>query len=111
MIFDEFKELIQKIDAPAQRLGIFRLQINNKGKKYDFHSLKENSGSDNLTGFGLNHYGWLNLPMPQYKKSKFHDSEDVSVNISREEFIEASVKPGLNEIQIKTKSWNGVLTW
>jgi len=111
MNFDEFKNLIESIEVPAQRLGIFKVEINNKGKKYDFRSLKTNvSYNDDLFGFGLNHYGWLQLPMPQYKRSQFHDCEDVSIDIWRKDFIEAT-EIDKTKISLKMKNWTAIVSW
>lgn len=110
--FDEFKSFIKTIEVPAQRLGIFRLKIKNKKNKYDFHCLKESySNDENSTGFSLNHYGWLNLPMPKTKHSQFHDEEDVGVDITRDKFIKAIKKDNENKILIKNKNWFGILSW
>lgn len=107
LTYKELKNEIDKIEVPEQRLGIFDVEINNKGKKYFFRSLKQNAGSN--VGFGLNHYGWLGLPMPKYKKSKFHDSEDVSINFEENEFISCQ-KEKLKFI-IKTKTFDAVVRW
>lgn len=111
LTYKEVFEELDKIDAPAQRLGIFDVKINNRGKKYHFKSLKQNSGG--VIGFGLNHYGWLNLPMPKYKRSRFHDEEDVSVDIYENEFISCTkVNNTLNNtLNIKAKTFNAVITW
>lgn len=105
--FDQFKEVIQAVDAPAQRLGIFNVAINNYGKKYDFMHLKESvSFNKDRFGFSLNH----SYQPQKYKQSKFHDWEDISVGISREEFITANE---INDttIEIKTKTFKAIVTW
>jgi hypothetical protein len=110
MTFDEFVKEVDSIPVPAQRLGIFRVQLNNRGKVYDFHNLKQTmSGNKDVTGFSLNHYGWLSLPKPKYKSSKVHDSEDVSIDISRDEFISAEKEN--NSIQLETKTFKALITW
>lgn len=110
--FDEFKAFIHSIEAPTQRLGIFRVQIKNRGKEYDFDRLKETAtfNEDNC-GFSLNHYGWLNLPKQNYKRSKFHDEEDVSIDIDRTEFVKANKVPDNNEIILEMKSWYAIVSW
>ena len=113
MNFNEFTKLIQDVDCPAQQLGVFRLEINNKGKKYDFHHLKENinlGDHSDLFSFGLNHYGYLHLPMPRYKRSQFHDREDVCVEILRQNFVEA-IKEDDNKVFLKTKNWTATISW
>ena len=112
LTFDEFKAFIKTVEVPAQRLGIFRLEIKNKRNKYDFHCLKESENyNEDAAGFSLNHYGWLNLPMPKSKRSQFHDEEDVSINIYRDKFIKAIKKVDENKILINTKNWSGILSW
>lgn len=110
--FDEFKAFIHSIEAPAQRLGIFRLQIKNRGKEYDFDRLKETAtfNEDNC-GFSLNHYGWMNLPKQNYKRSKFHDEEDVCIDIDRAEFVKANKVPDNNEIILEMKNWYAIVSW
>lgn len=108
--FDELVDFIKSIESPTQRLGIFNVSINNKGKKYEFINLKPtHTNNKDFCGFSLNHYGWLNLPMPKYKKSKFHDEEDVSVWFERVEFISATLEGKL--LKIKTKNFNTIITW
>jgi hypothetical protein len=110
MDFNEFKSFIKSIDVPAQRMGIFNLTINHDGKTYYFNSLKENySGNDDLFGFGLNHH-YTNCAEQPTESSIFHDSEDISIGIWREEFISAE-KESDNKINIKTKKWNAILTF
>ena len=110
--FDEFKTFISTIEVPAQRMGIFRLQIKNRGKEYDFDRLKETaSNNDDSCGFSLNHYRWLNLPKQRYKQSKFHDEEDVSVDIDRVEFVKANKVPDNNEIILEMKKWYAIVSW
>jgi hypothetical protein len=112
MNFDELKTFVGLIPAPDQRMGIFRVQINNKGRRYDFHSLKENASSnENVFGFGLNHYGWMNLPKQQFKQSKFHDEEDVSIHINKSEFVNADLSKLSNTLTIEMKNWSAVVTW
>jgi|ERR1035437_7759142 hypothetical protein len=108
--FEKFKNIIRSVDVPAQRLGIFNVKINNRGKKYDFHCLKESitNNEDNF-GFSLNHYGWEILPKQKYKKSKFHDEEDVCIDICKDEFIDAIVNHQ-NEILLKTKYFTALIT-
>jgi hypothetical protein len=110
--FDEFKAFIHSIEAPAQRLGIFRLQIKNRGKLYDFDRLKETAtfNEDNC-GFSLNHYGWMNFPKQNCKRSKFHDEEDVSIDIDRSEFVKANKVPDNNEIILEMKNWDAIVSW
>lgn len=110
MTFDEFKDFIKTIPAPAQRMGIFSLDIKYRGQTYNFHSLKENASyNDDLTGFGLNHH-YGNVRELPTKKSIFHDSEDISIDIWRNE-IKTIEKKSDNEIHIKTTKWEGTLTW
>lgn len=105
MTFDEFKNFIDSVPAPAQRMGIFNLDIKYKGKTYNFHSLKQNASfNTDLTGFGLNHH-FGNIRELPTKSSIFHDSEDVSVNIWREE-IKSIEKVSDNEIKLVT-----TITW
>jgi hypothetical protein len=105
--YQELKNEIDKIEVPAQRLGIFDVEVNNKGKKYFFKSLKQNAG--NCIGFGLNHYGWLGLPMPKYKQSKFHNSEDVCISFEENEFISCQMEN--KKFIIKTKTFDAVVRW
>jgi hypothetical protein len=106
--FDEFKKAISEIEVPAQKTGIFNIFLNYKGKKYFFAKLKENyTCNPDYCGFGLNNYGRLGLPMPRYKKSKFHDSEYVSIPIKRSEFIFCLQSE--NQFYIKTKNWFAVV--
>lgn len=77
--YDELKNDIDNIEVPAQRLGIFNVEIFNRGKYYFFKTLKQNVGDD--IGFGLNHYGF-GLSRQKYKRSKFHDEEDVCIDES-----------------------------
>lgn len=108
--FDELKEYLDEIPQPNSRVGIFDLTINNRGRKYSFERLKTNfSLNEDLLGFGLNHYGWLHLIMPSIKKSKFHDDEDVCVDIWRREFISAILTE--KEINIKTKNFTVQVNW
>jgi hypothetical protein len=107
LTYDELKQEIDKIEVPKQRLGIFNVSINNKGKKYYFEKLKQNFGAS--VGFGLNHYGWTNLAKQAYKHSKFHDSEDVCIDIDESEFI--SCEKNENEFIIKTKNFDAVVSW
>jgi hypothetical protein len=107
LTYNELKAEIDKIEQPAQRLGIFNVEINNKGKHYYFMCLKQSAGSD--IGFSLNHYGWMGLPKQNYKRSKFHDEEDVCVYIPENEFIESEKKD--NEFIIKTKTFKATVTY
>jgi len=111
MEFDEFRLLIENIEAPKERLGIFRVEISNKGREYDFHCLHPTEGyNKDLFGFCLNHYGWLNLPMPAYAKSQFHDCEDVDIDIWRKDFIEAT-QTEEKKIALKMKNWTAIIHW
>ncbi len=104
---DEMNEL-----SPAQRTGIFNVEIKNGARKYNFSSLKVNGGyNPDLLGFGLNHYGWMNLPMPKTKKSKFHDSEDVSIDLWRNEFETGEYDKTARTLNIKTKSFSLAVNW
>jgi len=110
MTFDEFKDFIKSIPVPAQRMGIFNLDIKYNGDNYNFHSLKENaSGNADLTGFGLNHHFGNVRELPT-KESIFHDSEDISIDIWREEIVNIE-KKAEREINIVTTKWEGTLTW
>ncbi len=108
MNFNEFKDFIKSIDVPVQRMGIFDLDITYKGKQYLFTSLKENASfNDDLMGFGLNHH-FGNIRELPTKSSIFHDSEDVSVDIWRNEVVEIT-KESDTKVVIKTKKWTGIL--
>lgn len=111
--FDEYVSLIDTIPQPAQRLGIFNIKINNNNKRYEFHSLKVNFASrKDLTGFGLNHYGWYkHLPKQSFKRSKFHDEEDVDIDIWRNEFMYAYKVANRNEIGVMTKNFQLQINW
>lgn len=112
LTFDQFKDLMNGIDAPAQRLGIFNVKINNWHKRYYFTNLKINAlNNPDLCGFGLNHYGWLGLPKQDYKQSKFHDEEDVSIYINRNEFEYAVKTENFNEVNIMMKTWHAQINW
>jgi len=105
--YDELKKEIGKIKVPAQSLGIFNVEINNKGKKYSFEKLKENYGGN--VGFGINHYGWKGLKKQNYKRSQFHDEEDVSINIDEDKFI--SCEKSEKKFTIKTKTFTAIVRW
>lgn len=112
LTFDEYKELISSIEVPAQRLGIFRVKINNFNKRYYFECLKESaSNNPDSTGLSLNHYGWLNLPKQRYFRSKFHDEEDVAISIDRHEFQYAYKVERFNEIDLVMKTWTAQINW
>lgn len=103
--YDELSSEIDKIPQFNQRLGIFNVQINNRGKKYYFESLKRNYGDS--IGFGLNHY--YNLTTQDYKRSKFHDEEDVCIYIERDEFI--GCEQFEDKFIIKTKTFTATVSW
>ena len=111
--FDEFVQLIATIPQPNQRLGIFNIKINNCQKRYEFHSLKVNySNNPDVTGFGLNHYGWFAaLPKQSFKRSRFHDEEDVSIGINRDEFEYAYKVENFNEIGVSCKTFTLQINW
>jgi hypothetical protein len=101
--FDNLVSFFNSIEVPAQRLGIFRVKITDaSNRRYDFHCLKLNmSYNYNLFGFGLNHYGWIStLPKQKYRQSKYHDEEDVSINIDRKDFLRMEKVIGRNEAYI-----------
>jgi hypothetical protein len=80
LTFDELSAKIAEMKPPISAL------INNQGHGYHFHGLKPSvSFSPDLCGVGLNH---TNQPQ-RYKRSRFHDSEDVDIAFSRKEFREA----------------------
>jgi hypothetical protein len=107
--FFEVKELIGNIPVEAGRTGIFDVKINNRGKKYHFEKLKENFTTENFFGFGLNHYGWLGLKKQDFKQSKFHDNEDVSIDVNHRDFISAFVFE--NNLSIKTRTFQMLVSW
>ena len=110
--FYEFREYVESIPVPSQRLGSFNIDINNKGRMYSFKSLKTSVSLNNdLFGFSLNHYQGLGLPKQQYKTSVFHDNEDINVDIYECEFIEAYKMIYENKILLKTKRWSATITW
>jgi hypothetical protein len=110
MNFNEFRTFISEIEVPTQRMGIFNVTIDYDGKKYHFYRLKENySDNDDLFGFGLNHHH-TNCSEQPTKSSIFHDDEDVCIDIRRKDFISAENKTE-NEIILKMKDWNAVLTF
>jgi len=112
LTFDQFKEIMNSIEVPAQRIGIFRIKINNNNKRYYFTGLKINASyNDNMFGFGLNHYGWLGLPKQSFKRSQFHDEEDVSIEVSRDIFQYAYKTEGFNEMSVSTKTWTAQINW
>lgn len=111
--FDEFVTMVNGIDAPNQRLGIFNVKINNCHKRYEFHKLKVTaSNNPNITGFSLNHYGWFaELPKQNFKKSRFHDDEDVCIHIERSEFDYAYKVNNFQEISVITKNFSLQINW
>lgn len=112
LTFDEYKELISSIEAPKQRIRIFKVKINNFNKRYYFEGLKINAnGNPDIAGLGLNHYGWLNLPGQRYIQSKFHDEEDVCIDIWRHEFQYAYKVERFNEIGLVMKTWTAQINW
>jgi len=107
--FDQFKEFIGAVDVPAQRTGIFNLDIRYRGKNYIFNDLKENAGhNEDLHGFGLNHHFGCIQELPT-RKSIFHDSEDVSIDIWRHEVVRITQESDTRFL-IETKKWTGTLT-
>ena len=105
LTFEELSDFFDKIPQPSQTLGIFKVIINNWNKKYEFHNLKISaSNNPDYFGFSLNHYGWLGLPMPKYKKSKFHDSEDVCISIDKSDFVNSHYFPDSQQVTIRTKT-------
>mgnify|MGYP001554622989 CR=1 FL=1 len=112
LTFDEFKDIVDAIDTPAQRLGIFRVKLANCGKRYYWESLKvSTSYNSDIYGFSLNHYGWMNLPKQQFLRSQFHDEEDVCIDIERDKFLYAIKTDGFNEIQLSMKTWWAQINW
>lgn len=112
LTFDQLRELIDTIPQPTQRLGIFKVKINNYNKRYEFHSLKVSASyNPDVQGFSLNHYGWLGLPKQKYHRSKFHDEEDVAIHLERSEFEYAYKVENFNEISIITKKFNLQVNW
>lgn len=110
MTFDQFKEFVKSIPVPAQRVGIFNLCITYRKNTYSFYSLKQDVSYDgDLMGFGLHHH-FGNIRELPTARSIFHDSEDVSIEIWRNE-VKAIEKKAANEIHIKTTKWEGTLTW
>jgi len=116
--FDSFRELIatltDEIPVKDPRVGPFNLDILYRRKTYIFEKLKQSfSANEDSTGFSLNHYFQL-YPLVSSnvrgEASVFHDSEDVSVDITRERFNWARVV-GAYKIEISTKKWFAVLTW
>lgn len=112
MDFDTFKSFIKNTPAPASRLGIFNLFIKNKRRTYYFEQLKESASFNNdLFGFSLNHYGWFSeLPKPN-NNSQFYDGEDCSIDIWRNDFINAETLDGVREIKLTMKNWTAVISW
>lgn len=106
---DGVKEFLSKIEVPYGRTGIFDVKINNRGKKYHFEKLKETFSIGDFFGFSLNHYGWRGLKKQKYKRSKFHDEEDVEIHVDREEFKAAYVYD--NFLLVITKTFKMVVTW
>lgn len=106
---DGVKELLSKIEVPYGRTGIFDVKINNHGKKYHFEELKETFSGVDSFGFSLNHYGWMGLKKQKYKRSKFHNEEDVAIHVDREEFKSAYVYD--NFLLVITKTFKMVVTW
>ncbi len=108
--YDDLERTMFTIDVPENsRTGIFNVEINNMGKKYYFEKLKQTAPMKSFLGFSLNHYGWLGLQKQRYKRSKFHDEEDVSIQISKDEFINC-IKLG-KQLTIKTKTFKAVVSW
>lgn len=112
LTFDEYRLLIESIPAPAQRIGIFSVKINNFNKRYYFEGLKTSAHStENRCGLSLNHYGWLGLPKQRYNQSKFHDEEDVAIEILKDEFKYAYKVKNFNEIGLVMKTWTAQINW
>lgn len=112
LTYGEFKELVDAIPVTAQRLGIFRVKLVNCGKRYYWESLKVSASyNPDSYGFSLNHYGWLNLPKQPFKRSQFHDEEDVSIDIDRDKFLWASKTEDRNEIHLSMKTWWAQINW
>ncbi len=110
MDFNEFRSFIRSIEVPKQRMGVFNLEIIHEGEKYHFYNLKENCGyNDDLFGFGLNHH-FENCAEQPTKNSIFHDSEDVSVDIWRNDFVSAE-KKSENKVHLKMKDWGAMITF
>ena len=112
MDFDEFQRRIDSVDKPNKfsRLGPFRVEIRNKGRRYDFHHLKMSaSNNPDYMGFGLNKYIYIGLPALPSKRNRFFNLEYVDVDIAREEFIEATeIWP--DKIILKMRTWTAFIT-
>ena len=112
MNFDELVSYFDNIDYPAGRLGPFDAYISNMGRHYEFHNLKLNAGfNEDLMGFGLNHYSFSFQPL-EIKSSRFHDSEDVCIDIQRKDFRSADVgklPDGHTVVAIKTRCFKLVI--
>lgn len=112
LTFDEFKDMVDAIPAPAQRLGIFRIKLVNCGKRYYWTNLKVSASyNPDSYGFSLNHYGWLGLPKQKFYRSQFHDEEDVSISIDRDIFLYAQKTENFNEIHLSMKTWWAQINW
>ncbi len=105
LTYDELNAEIDKIPQYDQRLGIFKVNINNRGRRYYFENLKKNYGS--IIGFGLNHY--YDRTVQKYKSSKFHDEEDVCIYIHSTEFM--SCEQFECSFIIKTRTFTADVSW
>lgn len=78
--------------------------INNVGREYYFHSLKPSfSLNPDVCGVSLNNA----YQQPNgYKKSRFHDKEDVDISFKREEFISAEARTINGDFSINIKMCN-----
>lgn len=110
--FDQLKNEFDAIPQPEGRLGIFNVSINNRGKRYEFRSLKITySNNPEYFGFSLNHYFWVVAKYREmrYKNSQFHDSEDVNVSIHVSNFKYAAMED--NRAVIVTNTCTITVTW
>jgi hypothetical protein len=113
MSFDEFKLILTGLSnayGKPGRFGCFYVAIDNNSHFYFFEKLKMSQTMNNdICGLSLNHYGWQPLAKQQYKRSKFHDEEDVSIDFERAEFIDAE-RTG-SHLNVKTKTFTATILW
>lgn len=125
MTFAQARTYFQKLNqekAIAGRLGIYTAHVIYRNAVYKFRNIKMNvSFSDDIFGFGLNHYFWLpgnHIASMPTKTSIFHDNEDVSMDIKESQFVSAELSTGrisddrIGEfVTIETKKFKVLISW